>query len=299
MRFIFMGTPSFGVPSLEYLIKHHTCLAVVTQPDKPVGRKRILTPSPIKKVALEHNLLCLQPSRVRLIENTLRDLKPDIIITAAFGQILPQSILDIPNMVCLNLHASILPKYRGAAPIQHAIKDQEEETGVSLMQMQLKMDAGPVYGIKKTKILNKTFGELFEELSNLAKESLESYLEAIIQGTLNPVPQDESRVTFAPKINRDDEWLDLNKDAASVLAQLRSLLPAPAGFIMLDGEPIKILDASSSDLSGKTGDYQATKKTLHVFCETGSIALKTIQPPSKKPMPVAAYLNGKNASFFK
>lgn len=297
MRFIFMGTPSFGVESLKYLLEHHTCLAVVTQPDKPVGRKRILTPSPIKKIALEKGLVCFQPKRIRDIEQTLRALAPDFIITAAFGQILPQSVLDIPKVTCLNLHASILPKYRGAAPIQHAIKNKDEETGVSLMQMQLKMDAGPVYGIKKTKVLNKTFGELFEELSLLARDCLVDFLDPIIEGTLTPSPQDEKAMTLAPKITREDEWLDLNQDASSVMAQLRSLLPLPGGFIYLDGEPLKILEAKEGFENGTPGEWVATKKTCQVFCKTGSLSLMTVQPPSKKPMTIAAYLNGKSASF--
>jgi methionyl-tRNA formyltransferase len=299
MRFIFMGTPSFGEASLRYLIKNHTCLAVVTQPDKKVGRKKVLTSSAIKKVALEEGLLCLQPVSVKTIINQVKEMAPDMIITAAFGQILPQKLLDIPPLGCLNLHASILPKYRGAAPIQHAIKNEEDETGVSLMQMTLKMDAGAVYGVKKTKVLNKTFGELFSELSEIAKDVLEEYLDPIIKRTIIPVPQDESKVTFAPKILREDEWLDLNQDAKKVLAQLRSLLPSPGGLISLDNEPLKILNARLGDQKGKSGDYKASKKSLEIICQEGSIILETVQPPSKKAMPVTAYLNGKSADFFK
>lgn len=298
MRFIFMGTPAFGVESLNYLIKHHECLAVVTQPDKPVGRKRVLKPSPIKEVALEKGLLIFQPKNVKTLIETFKDMKPDMIITAAFGQILPQAVLDIPSLACLNLHASILPKYRGAAPIQRAIEHQEKITGVSLMEMQLKMDAGPVYGVKTTSVLDKTSGELFEELSVLAKACLEENLDAIIKGTLKAVPQDESLVTYAPKLTKEDEWLDLSLDAKSVLAKLRSLLPSPGGFITLNGETIKIYDASLGEGLGLKGTFKASKKHCEVFCGTGSIYLNTVQPLNKKVMPITAYLNGKPAEFF-
>jgi methionyl-tRNA formyltransferase len=241
-------------------VKHHQVLAVITQPDKPVGRKKMLTPSPVKVAALKQGLKVIQPEKIKMIEEELRGLSPDFIVTAAFGQFLPESILNIPHYESLNLHGSILPKYRGGAPIQRAIMNLEKETGVSLMRMVKKMDAGPVFKIIKTSIESKTTGDLMVELGEMAAELIIEVLPMIERGTLKPVPQDESQVTFAKIITRDDEVIKFDQSARNIEAKVRALSPEPLAYVNSNHGSIKIINAFVVDIKGRPGEIIEIKK---------------------------------------
>jgi methionyl-tRNA formyltransferase len=292
-RILFMGSPEYAIPTLNALVEHHQVLAVITQPDKPVGRKKILTPSPVKVAALNHGLKVIQPEKIKMIEEELRELSPDFIVTAAFGQFLPESILNIPKYESLNLHGSILPKYRGGAPIQRAIMNLDKETGVSLMRMVKKMDAGPVFKIIKTPIESKTTGELMVELGELAAELILESLPLIEKGTLKPVPQDELEVTFAPIINRNDEMLNFKDPAVVLEAKIRALSPSPLPYVNTNHGPIKILTAKVSNQQGNPGEIiEVTASGICVATGEGSILLFEGIPAGKKPMKLSDFYQG-------
>jgi len=292
-RIIFMGSPEYAIPTLNSLVKHHQVLAVITQPDKPVGRKKMLTPSPVKVAALKHGLKVIQPEKIKMIEEELRGLSPDFIVTAAFGQFLPESILNIPHYESLNLHGSILPKYRGGAPIQRAIMNLEKETGVSLMRMVKKMDAGPVFKIIKTSIESKTTGDLMVELGEMAAELIIETLPMIERGTLKPVLQDELEVTFAPIITRIYEGLDVKDSAVLLEAKIRALSPGPLAYINTNHGPIKIITATVSNQPGKSGEIiEVTASGICVATGAGSILLSKGIPAGKKPMNLSDFYQG-------
>ncbi len=292
-RIIFMGSPEYAIPTLNALVKHHQVLAVITQPDKPVGRKKILTPSPVKVAALEQGLKVIQPEKIKTIEEELMVFSPDFIVTAAFGQFLPESILNLPKYESLNLHGSILPKYRGGAPIQRAIMNLDKETGVSLMRMVKKMDAGPIFKIIKTTIESKTTGELMVELGKMAAELILESLTLIEKGTLKPVPQDESEVTFAPIISRNDEVISLNKTSAILEAKIRALTPGPLAYLNTNHGPIKIINAKVSNQQGKPGEIiEVTASGICVATGEGSILLSEGIPAGKKLMKLNDFYQG-------
>lgn len=298
-RILFMGSPEYAIPTLNTLVKYHQVLVVITQPDKPVGRKKILTPSPVKVAALNHGLKVIQPEKIKTIEEELRVLSPDFIVTAAFGQFLPESILNIPKYESLNLHGSILPKYRGGAPVQRAIMNLEKETGVSLMRMVKKMDAGPVFKIIKTKIESKTTGELMVELGEMAAELILESLPLIEKGTLKPVPQDESQVTFAPIITRNDEILNFKEPAVVLEAKIRALSPSPLAYLNTNHGPIKITTAKVSNQQGKPSEIiEVTSPGICVATGDGSILLSEGIPAGKNQMKLSDFYQGhKDLSF--
>ncbi|MCU5745747.1 methionyl-tRNA formyltransferase [Staphylococcus sp. SQ8-PEA] len=297
-RIIFMGTPDFSTHVLEMLISEHDVIAVVTQPDRPVGRKRKLTPPPVKKVAQAAGLPVYQPEKLSSSEDLeeLIGLNSDLIVTAAYGQILPQSLLDAPKLGAINVHASLLPKYRGGAPIHQAIIDGEKETGISIMYMVNKLDAGNIISQKAITIEDKdNVGSLHDKLSFLGAELLQSTLPDIIKGINDSIPQDENKATFASNISREDERVNWNSDARTIYNHIRGLSPWPVAYTTLDSANMKLFAAEIVEgVNGQPGEIvETTKKALIVG--TGSedaIALTEIQLAGKKRMSVANFLSG-------
>lgn len=292
-RVIFMGSPDYALPTLDALVKHHHVLAVVTQPDKPVGRKKIPSPPPVKTLALKYGLKVFQPNPVGDIYDALNALNPDFIVTAAFGQFLPEKILNLPKYDALNLHGSLLPKYRGGAPVQRAIMNLEKETGVALMRMVKKMDAGPVFAVKKTSIGEKTTGDLMNELGELAATLIIETLPLIQDNSLKPTPQEETKVTFAPILTREDEKIDMHQSALLIDAKIRALSPSPLAYIDTNAGPVKITQANRSDQKGTPGEIiTVTHDGLLVAAKEGSIWFVEGIPAGKKRMKLTDYYRG-------
>ena len=294
-RIVFMGSPEIAVPALEGLIEAgFQVVGVITNPDKPVGRKGILTPTPVKKVALAHDIPVFQPSKIRLEHDFLRDLKPDVIITFAYGQIVPKAVLDAPKRGCVNLHGSLLPKLRGAAPIQRAIMEGEGVTGITLMEMVEAMDAGKMFDTIEVNIEdNDNYTSLSSKLALAGKELILRDLLPYLNGELPGVPQDESKVTFAAKIKPEDEHLDFASDTLTLLRKIRALSETPGGHAYLDGLKLKIFKASKADLSPKApGEVVLAKKGLFVSASDGVIRLEQVQLEGKKAMDDKSFVNG-------
>lgn len=297
-RIIFMGTPDFSTKVLEMLIAKEDVIAVVTQPDRPVGRKRVMTPPPVKEVALQNGIEVYQPEKISQSEDlqTLIDLKPDLIVTAAFGQILPKALLDAPRLGAINVHASLLPKYRGGAPIHQAIIDGEKETGVTIMYMAPKLDAGDIISQQAIDIEeNDDVGSMHDKLSFLGADLLAKTLPDIINGTNERIEQNEEEATFASNISREDERIDWSKSAQDIYNHIRGLSPWPVAYTKLDDKNMKLYQAHIVEgKEGKTGEIiETTKKAIIVG--TGSsdaIALTDIQLSGKKRMPTANFLSG-------
>lgn len=297
-RIIFMGTPDFSTKVLEMLIAKEDVIAVVTQPDRPVGRKRVMTPPPVKEVALQNGIEVYQPEKISQSEDlqTLIDLKPDLIVTAAFGQILPKALLDAPRLGAINVHASLLPKYRGGAPIHQAIIDGEKETGVTIMYMAPKLDAGDIISQQAINIeANDDVGSMHDKLSFLGADLLAKTLPDIINGTNERIEQNEEEATFASNISREDERIDWSKSAQDIYNHIRGLSPWPVAYTKLDDKNMKLYQAHIVEgKEGKPGEIiETTKKAIIVG--TGSsdaIALTDIQLSGKKRMPTANFLSG-------
>lgn len=297
-RIIFMGTPDFSTKVLEMLIAKEDVIAVVTQPDRPVGRKRVMTPPPVKEVALQNGIEVYQPEKISQSEDlqTLIDLKPDLIVTAAFGQILPKVLLDAPRLGAINVHASLLPKYRGGAPIHQAIIDGEKETGVTIMYMSPKLDAGDIISQQAIDIeANDDVGSMHDKLSFLGADLLAKTLPEIINGTNERIEQNEDEATFASNISREDERIDWSESAQDIYNHIRGLSPWPVAYTKLDDKNMKLYKAHIVEgKAGKPGEIiETTKKAIIVG--TGSsdaIALTDIQLSGKKRMPTANFLSG-------
>ena len=241
-RIVFMGTASFSLAVLKMLIEEdYNIVGVVTQPDRYVGRKKVLTMPDVKVEALKYDIPVIQPARIKEDYQAIVDLKPDLIITAAYGQIVPQAVLDIPRLGCINVHASLLPLYRGGAPVHQAIIDGQEKTGVTIMYMVKKMDAGDMIAQKETPILEEdTVGILYDRLSDLGAELLKETLPDILKGTNQRIPQDENLVTYAPTLSREDERLDWNMSARQVYNKVRGTNPWPGSYTTYQGKTVKI-----------------------------------------------------------
>ncbi len=315
MKIIFMGTPDFARGALEKIIEAgHEVLLVVTQPDKPKGRSGELQFSEVKECAVEHGLKVFQPVRIKLPENVaeLKKYDADIYVVAAFGQILSQEILDIPKYGCVNIHASLLPKYRGAAPIQQSIIDGEKETGVTIMQMAAGMDTGDIL-IQKTIPIdeNETGGGLFDKLSVLGAELIVEALPMIERGELTPVPQDEDKATKCGKLSKDMGKIDFDKSAEAIRNLVRGLNPWPSAFTSLDGKMLKIWAAKAvtkdefASAVGAAGNAGAdavaavngtvvavSKDSFTVKCGEGYLKVLELQLEGKKRMAVKDFLLG-------
>lgn len=299
-KIVFMGTPAFSVPILEGLLTEgYEVLAVVTQPDRPVGRKKIITATPVKEAALKHDLLVLQPEKISGSEelDQIEQLQPDVIVTAAFGQFLPERLLKVPKIGAINVHASLLPKYRGGAPVHYAIINGEKETGVTIMEMIKKMDAGGIYSQKSIPITEQDdVGTMFDKLSTVGKELLLATLPKIVAGSLQPTPQDESQVTFSPNITREEEVIDWQKTATEINNQIRGMHPWPVAYTSYQGTRWKILKATIT--AEKTDQAPGTiiersKKALKIASGEGTVLqIDELQPAGKAQQTIQAFLNG-------
>ncbi|ASV81320.1 methionyl-tRNA formyltransferase [Enterococcus hirae] len=299
-KLVFMGTPAFSVPILEGLLEEgYEVVAVVTQPDRPVGRKKIITPTPVKEAAVKHGLLVLQPEKISGSEEMEKiiALQPDVIITAAFGQFLPEKLLQAPVHGAINVHASLLPKYRGGAPVHYSIINGEKETGVTIMEMIKKMDAGGIYAQESLPITKQDdVGTMFEKLSALGKQLLLKTLPDILNGNLSPRPQDESKVTFSPNIMREQEAIDWNKTAEEIDNQVRGMRPWPIAFTTYEQTRWKLLNVEA--LAEKTTAEPGTiikkdKKNLWIACGKQTVlAIKELQPAGKGKQAINEFLNG-------
>lgn len=302
-KVIFMGTPDFSTKVLEMLIAEHDVIAIVTQPDRPVGRKGVLTPPPVKEVAIKHGLPVYQPEKLAQSSELeqLIDLEADLIVTAAFGQILPESLLNAPKLGAINVHASLLPKYRGGAPIHQAIMDGQTETGISIMYMVKKLDAGDIISQQAIEIEHQDdVGTMHDKLSFLGAELLKETLPSIINGTNNRITQNESEASFATNISREQEKIDWYQSAEVIYNHIRGLSPWPVAYTVIDDGNMKVY--ASRIEKGKTGEpgtiIETTKKAIIVA--TGSddaIALTDIQVAGKKRMLTANYLSGVQTSL--
>lgn len=299
-KIVFMGTPAFSVPVLKMIVEEgYDVLAVVTQPDRPVGRKHVLTPPPVKAAAVELGLRVIQPEKLRGSEELqeIIALQPDLIVTAAFGQILPKELLEVPALGCVNVHASLLPKYRGGAPIHQSILDGEAETGVTIMYMAEKLDAGDIISQRAMAIEDHhTTGQLFDELSIIGRDLLKDTLPAIVAGTNERIPQDETKVTFARNISREQERIDWAQNARTVFNQVRGLNSWPVAYTTLNGDNVKIwaVRESVETTTEAPGTVVAkAKKFFTVACGEGTaVDVLELQPAGKKAMPAVNYLNG-------
>lgn len=298
MKIVFMGTPDFAVNVLQGLIdNNYDVVGVVSQPDKEVGRKRILTPTPVKEVALKYNIPVFQPVKIRKEFDDILALEPDMIVTCAYGQIIPKEILDYPRLGCINVHGSLLPKLRGGAPIHHAIMDGLEETGITIMYMDVSMDSGDIISQRSIPITDSdNVGILWDKLSLLGRDLLLDTLPSIIDGTNDRIKQDESLVTFGYNVKREEEHVDFNNTSRKVFNHIRGLNPWPSAYAVLDDQEMKIYDSEilDKDFSTKTcGEIvDVNKEGIVVKTVDGSIVLKTIKPFGKKMMNAKDYVNG-------
>lgn len=302
MRIVFMGTPDFAVGSLQALCESgkHEILAVVTQPDRPKGRGNKLLQTPVKEYALEQGLTVYQPQKVKTPEfvELLHELQPELIVVAAFGQFLSKEILELPKYGCINVHASLLPKYRGAAPIQYAIIKGEKESGVTIMQMDIGMDTGAMLDKVVVPIAeNTTMGELHDALREQGAALLLEVIDKIAAGTAVAEPQDNEQATYATLLDRSMEHIDWSKTAQEVHNLIRGFNPAPSTFTKLpNGKSLKIWGSKMTDKSSAAaaGTVIATgKHSFFVACGDGVLEITEVQPESKKRMPAQVFLNGR------
>ena len=297
-RVVFMGTPSYSIPVLEMLIENTNVVGVVTQPDKPVGRKKIITPCPIKKLALEKGIEVITPLKLRKEYEDVFKFEPDIIITCAYGQMIPEELINYPEYKIVNVHASLLPKYRGGAPINRAIMAGEKETGITIMFTDKGMDSGDIIKEEKLDIdINDTYDVVSEKMSVLGAKLLKEVLPSIFEGTCNRTKQNEDEKTLAPIIKREDEYIDFNNNSLDVHNKIRGLSSIPCGYATLDGDNIKLY-RSTTDGCLETGEKPGTitrtdKEGIYVACNDKEIKLLEIGVPGKKRMFVKDYLNGK------
>ena len=294
-RIVYMGTPNMSAKILEYLIQDgFNIVGVIAQEDKPQGRKAILQKVPTKVVAEKYNIPVFQPHRIRKEYEFVKDLKPDLILTMAYGQIIPQGLLDIPRLGCLNIHGSILPKYRGAAPIQRALINGETKTGVTLMEMIDKMDAGRMYAFEECEISeNDNYTSLCDKIVDCGIRVLKNNLLTYLEGNLPGVIQDENQVTFADKISVEDERLDLSKTTKNFLNWIRGLSEEPGGYVYLNNLKFKIFKAHkiSDNKTKEVGTLSISKKVVLQLVD-GEIELDEVQLESKKKMDAKSFANG-------
>jgi methionyl-tRNA formyltransferase len=298
MRIVFFGTPSFAVASLQALVKDRfTIASVVTQPDKPQGRSRsVLVPPPVKVAAQSHGIPVLQPIRPMgdVFSTSLRRLEPDLGIVVAYGHILRPEILSLPSKGMINVHASLLPRYRGAAPVQHAILRGETETGISIMQMEAGLDSGPVIHRVSTAIDgDETAGALAARLADIGATALVQALSLMSGGLARPQPQDHAKATYAPKIDREMARLVWQRDAATLARQIRAFDPAPGAWATLNGSVVKLFGAREVPGTGEPGTVLSAGNRMIVAAARGALAVQEVQPAGKSRMPVEAWVRGR------
>ncbi|WP_308723163.1 methionyl-tRNA formyltransferase [Paenibacillus polysaccharolyticus] len=309
MNIVFMGTPEFAVPSLDMLMAEgYHVVGVVTQPDKPQGRKKVLTPTPVKAAAERHGLPVFQPVKLRDPEAVARlaEWKPDLIVTAAFGQILPKAVLDMPVRGCVNVHGSLLPKYRGGAPIQRSIINGESVTGVTLMYMAEGLDTGDMISRVEVPITDEdTSGTMFAKLSEAGSKLLQAEMPRLIAGETTAVPQNDEEASYARNLTREDEKMDWNRTSRELFNQIRGLVPFSGAFTMWDEQVFKVWaacnpdqvanEASSVSSAGQAEPgtvLQLNKSGIEIKTGNGSLWLTEVQPAGKKVMQAADFARG-------
>ncbi|MCI6056562.1 methionyl-tRNA formyltransferase [Anaerotignum sp.] len=299
MRVIFMGTPDFAVPSLEALLTKHEVVLVVTQPDKPKGRGKKMVPTPVKACALEHGIPVLQPEKVKEPEfvEQLRSYEPDLIAVTAFGQILSEPILEMPKYGCINVHGSLLPKYRGAAPMQWSIIDGEKVIGITTMYMAKGLDSGDMLLKAEVEITDEdTFATIHDKMAVTGANLLLDTLDQLEAGTLERIPQDHDAATYAPMITKETGHIDWSKNRQDIINLIRGLNPVPAAYTIYEEEVLKIFGASLSDVqanSAANGEIVAVvKKGFVVKCGDGCLLITEVQARGGKRMMTDAYLRG-------
>ena len=292
---VFMGTPDFAVPVLKMLIEKTNVIMVVTKPDKRVGRNKELTFSPVKKVALENNIPVFQPIKIKNDYEKLTEGKIDLIVTCAYGQIIPKEVLNLPKYGCINVHASILPKYRGSAPIQWAIINGDKETGVTIMYMDEGMDTGDIISISKMAITSDdNVGTMHDKLSILGAQTLEKELKSIFDGSVIRIKQGDNW-TLAPMIKREDEHLNFNDYGENIINRIRAFNPWPLANTLIDNKEIKIIEAEfKNEKIDKVGSIIIDKEKMGISCLDGIVYLKKVKPFGKKEMSIESFLNGIN-----
>ncbi|WP_172250085.1 methionyl-tRNA formyltransferase [Saccharibacillus deserti] len=301
-RIVFMGTPQFAVSCLEALLESEcNVVAVVTQPDRPQGRKKVLTPSPVKEAALKLHLPVLQPERMRSKEavEELASFHPDLIVTAAYGQILPKSLLEVPELGCVNVHGSLLPAYRGGAPIQRAIINGEPKTGITLMYMAEGLDTGDMIAKTEIEITDEdTSGTLFEKMGEAGASLLKKELPRLLESRVQAEPQNEELASYAPNLTRDDERIDWTRSPRDIFNQVRGLSPFSGGYTLWNEEVFKVWEIERPEENGpEAGAAPGTvldinHKAIVVACGGGAVRLTKVQPAGKKAMPVSDFVRG-------
>lgn len=297
LKIVYMGTPEFSATVLKGLIENYDVRAIVTQPDRPVGRQGVVMPTPVKQVGNDNVILVLQPENIKEEYNEILALEPDLIITCAYGQIIPKEILNAPRLGCINVHASLLPKLRGGAPIHHAIIDGHSKTGITIMYMSVGMDDGDMIAQKEIPIeYNDTAESLHDKLAILGRDFLIEVLPSIINGTNTREKQDTSLVTYAPNIKREDERIDFSKSKRQIYNQIRGLYSWPGAYCLFEGKILKVWEAYETDnvFSNKfngqiTNIYE---DGFGVKVENGEIVFKTVQLEGKKRMSALEFVNG-------
>ena len=306
-KLLFMGTPDFSAPILRMLHEEgYEIVGVVTQPDRPVGRKRVLTPPPVKAEALRLGLPVIQPEKLRGSAELgeIKALAPDLIVTAAFGQILPKELLEVPKLGCINVHASLLPAYRGGAPIHQAVMDGCTETGVTIMYMAEKLDAGDIISQATEQILPADdTGSMFDKLSLTGEKLLKETLPSILEGTNKRIPQDDDKVTFAKNISREQERIDWTRKGTDIHNQVRGLTPWPTAYTTFGGENVKVwkTEVLPTESKGESGEIIELTKD-QILVKTGddtAIAITELQPSGKKRMTATVFLNGSGSQWKK
>ena len=296
MRVIFVGTSEFGIPALKALAEHHEIPLVVSQPDRPRGRGKKLLPTPIKSAALELGLRVIQPERIKDAEEEIKQAEPDVLVVASYGQIIPKGILEIPKLAPLNIHPSLLPKYRGAAPIQRAIMNGERETGVTIMWMNERLDAGDILLQERVPIGgDETYGELHQKLSELSASLILKTLELLEEGKIERTPQKEEEASYAKPIDKSETVISWEEPAEKIHNLIRALSPKPGASGTISGQRFKIYRTKPGKGKGTPGSIikkDIKKGILEIACGEGSLFILEIQPEGKKIMDVASFLRG-------
>ncbi|PAD27247.1 methionyl-tRNA formyltransferase [Niallia circulans] len=299
-KVVFMGTPDFSVPVLQRLLEEkYEVIAVVTQPDRPVGRKKVLTPPPVKVEALKHDIPVYQPEKIRQSDElkAIISLNPDIIVTAAFGQILPKELLDAPKFGCVNVHASLLPELRGGAPIHYSILQGKEKTGITIMYMAEKLDAGDIISVAEVEIEEEdTVGTLHDKLSRVGSDLLAETLPKLLAGEITPIPQKDEEATFAPNLKRADELIDWSVSGEEIYNKIRGLNPWPVAFTLYQGKVMKVWAGKKVAKKRDAAPGTIVDITDHgPIVATGNdtyIQLTEVQPAGKKKMDISQFLRG-------
>ncbi len=299
MRIVFIGTGEIGVPTLRALLdSEHEVVAVVTQPDKRVGREQRIEPPPIKKEIAKTRIPILQPARIKDQKATeeIRDFAPDVVVVIAYGQILPRDVLEIPRLACLNLHASLLPCWRGAAPIQAAIAAGDCETGITAMYMDEGLDTGDILLQRRGEILpNDTGGSLHDRLAQIVPEALLESLRLLSAGNAPRIAQDNARATYAPKLKREHGLIDWSESAEAIERKIRAYNPWPGAFMKVDRQNLKVFFASVVDLNGQPGEVLRSDEDLVVATGKDALSLAEVQLEGKRRMTAAEFLRGHRA----